>query len=350
MTTRISSADFCRYVILAVGIIVLVLFTWKVIDVILLAFGGVVFAAVLRALTNLCTKRLKLPEKLSLTLVIILLLAGVGALVWLFGDQLLQQAAELQRQWPHAVEAAQRRVNEWGGGKFLTSTLRTAAEGSSMVGNAAKFAGKAAGFVGYAVVMLFVGIYFAISPDTYVRGLVRLFPTNRRQTARDAFHASGVALRKWLIGQLAAMTMVGVCTGIGLAIAGVPLPLALGVLAGLLDFVPVIGPVIAAIPGIILATSVDPRTAIYAIIVYFAVQQVENHVIVPLTQRWSVSLPPAMAVLSIVMMGIAFGLLGALLAMPITVVAMILIQRLYVEEGLEGKKNSKTGMEPEKSV
>jgi len=202
-------------------------------------------------------------------------------------------------------------------------------------------AGLTAGLIGHAVVIFFVGLYLAFDPDVYVRGVVRLFPINRRAEIKSALIASGDALRKWLIGQLGSMTVVGVLTGVGLAIAGVPLSLALGLVAGLLDFIPVIGPVVAIIPGIVLALSVDVHTAGWAAAVYIAVQQLENHVIVPLAQRWSVNLPPAVSVLSILTLGLLFGVPGVLFGMPLTVVLMVLIKRLYVEGALEGKFSSK---------
>jgi predicted PurR-regulated permease PerM len=134
------------------------------------------------------------------------------------------------------------------------------------------------------------------------------------------------------------MMVVGVLTGVGLAFAKVPLALALGVLAGLLDFIPVIGPVVAIVPGLVLALSVDPRTAAWAAVVYVGVQQLENHVIVPLAQRWSVHLPPAIAVLSLVTLGLLFGIMGVLFGMPLTIVVLILVKKLYVEGALEEKR------------
>lgn len=336
---KISSGDFSRYVLIAVAIVGLVALGWQIIDVFLLAFGGIVFAAVLRALANILVMYLRTSERWSLVIVVILLLVLFGALTWLFGDQLVQQTEQLQTQLPQAYDAVQGQLQKWSGGKLAISTLQTAIHGSSVAGNFAKFAAVTAGFIGHAVVMLFVGLYLALDPDVYVRGVVRLFPPQRRPQMRDAFERSGEALRKWLVGQLAAMTIVGVLTGVGLGFAGVPLALALGVLAGLLDFIPVVGPIVSIVPGLLLAMSHSPRTAVYALIVYIAVQQLENHVIVPLAQRWSVKLPPAVALLSIVAMGLLFGLLGVLFAMPVTVVAMVLLKKLYIEGALEKKSS-----------
>jgi predicted PurR-regulated permease PerM len=127
------------------------------------------------------------------------------------------------------------------------------------------------------------------------------------------------------------MLFVGVVTSIGLLLAGVPLAIPLGILSGVLDFVPVIGPFVAAIPGVLIAFAEGPQVALYAVLVYIAVQFIEGHFVIPLAQKWAVSMPPALALVAIVAFGVAFGLPGVLFALPLTVVAMVLVQKLYVE-------------------
>jgi predicted PurR-regulated permease PerM len=346
VTTKTASADVSRYALIAIALIALAIIVWKLVDVLLIAFGGIVVAAVLRAGALLLVKYFRWPEKLSLTLVIVLLLSIFGGVAWLFGDQILQQADQLRAQLPVAVQSVQEKISHWGqAGQFLTKTLHAPSDGSKLAGHFAKFAGLTAGFIAHLVVMLFTGFYLAFDPDIYVRGALRLFPPARRPRVKAAMLAAGVALKKWLVGQLLAMASIAILVGVGLSIAGVPLALALGALSGLLEFIPVLGPVLAAVPGVILAGAADPKKALYALIVYVVVQQFENHLIVPLTQRWSVKMPPALALLSIVTIGLLFGLLGVLLAMPIAVVVMVLIQKLYLPavEGTDDESEKKIG-------
>jgi predicted PurR-regulated permease PerM len=137
-------------------------------------------------------------------------------------------------------------------------------------------------------------------------------------------------LRRWLLGQLVSMVVVGVATAIGLWMVGVPMPFALGMLSGLLDFVPVIGPLAAAVPGVLVAFPQGPDVALWAVVVYLVVQFCEGHFIVPLVQRWAVSLPPAVGLLGAVVFGLLFGLIGVLFAMPLLVVVVSLVEDLYV--------------------
>lgn len=127
------------------------------------------------------------------------------------------------------------------------------------------------------------------------------------------------------------MVAVGILTTVGLWIAGVPLAIPLGILSMILDFVPFIGPLLAAIPGILVAFSQGPEVAVYAALVYFGVQFVEGNVLMPMAQKWAVHMPPVLGLLSIVAFGLVFGVMGVLFAMPLTVVTMVLVQRLWID-------------------
>jgi predicted PurR-regulated permease PerM len=131
------------------------------------------------------------------------------------------------------------------------------------------------------------------------------------------------------------MVAVGVMTGIGLALLRVPLSLSLGLLAGLFEFVPVVGPIAAAVPGVLLAFAAGPQTAFYVLVLYVVVQQIESNILTPLIQRWAVELPPVIALLSIVACGLLFGPMGVIFATPMAVVVMAMVQHLYVEDTLE---------------
>lgn len=139
------------------------------------------------------------------------------------------------------------------------------------------------------------------------------------------------ALRGWLLGQVVSMSLVGVLTGIGLRLLGVPLVLSLSVLAGLPDFIPFIGPVIAAVPAVLMAATVGPSIALYTVLLYIVVQQIEGNVIQPLVQRWAVALPPALGLIAVVAFGTLFGVLGLVFAVPLAVALRALVQKLYVD-------------------
>jgi predicted PurR-regulated permease PerM len=174
----------------------------------------------------------------------------------------------------------------------------------------------------------------------YRNGALRLLPPVRRPQVGRALDDAGRALRKWLVAQIIVMIAVGLMSGVGLAMLGVPLALSLGLLAGLLEFIPVVGPIVSAIPGVLLAFAKGPETALYVVILYVVVQQIESNILTPLIQRWAVELPPVIALLSIVACGLLFGVMGVIFATPMAVVIMAMVQHLYVEDTLE---NGRTG-------
>ena len=184
------------------------------------------------------------------------------------------------------------------------------------------------------LVVLVAGIFLAAQPRFYATGALELFPERRRPLIGQAMAESEKALRLWLKGQLIAMTAVGALTGLGLWLLGMPSALLLGLLAGILEFVPYAGPLLAAVPGVLLALAVSPDLALWVALLYFAVQQFEGYVLTPLVQQYAVELPGVLLLFSLLGFGILFGTLGVVLAAPLMVVTYVLIKRLYVIEAL----------------
>jgi predicted PurR-regulated permease PerM len=189
-----------------------------------------------------------------------------------------------------------------------------------------------------AVLIVFLGVYLAFDPDFYLEGVLRLLPVRQRDHVRRALVETGEVLRKWLLAQLAAMVIVGVLAGATLAVLGVPLALVLGALAAVLEFIPVVGPFLFGIPGILVAFSRGPHLALATLIAYVVVQQVESNLIVPLLQRWAVRMPPVAGLLAVLVAGILLGPSGIIFAAPLAVVTMALVNHLYVEDVLENPR------------
>jgi predicted PurR-regulated permease PerM len=165
--------------------------------------------------------------------------------------------------------------------------------------------------------------------------VVRLMPARWRVPIDDALVASGRALARWLMGQALSMAFVGSATAIGLALLGMPMALSLGVIAAVLGFIPFFGAIASGLLVVLFAFVQGPTQALYVAGLCIAIQQAENHLLVPIIQRWSVSLPPVLSIVAAVIFGILFGIEGVILAAPLMVVTVVLVQRLYVEEVLE---------------
>ena len=144
----------------------------------------------------------------------------------------------------------------------------------------------------------------------------------------------GGTLRRWLLGQLLVMTIVGVVVTVGLWLLGVPFAPALGLLAFLLEFIPYVGPIGSAVPGLLVASSLGTSKLLYVAILYFAVQSAEGYLLSPLIQERAVKIPPALTVLAQVLLGVLVGGFGLILATPLTAVALVLVNELYIKDAL----------------
>jgi predicted PurR-regulated permease PerM len=254
---------------------------------------------------------------------------------------LSEQFRVIQQQLPPTID----RVQEWidqqiaavmgsvGADDATQQQLRSRmdSELGTMVGGTIPLLNTAIGAITGLFVILVAGMFIAISPRTYMHGLIVLFPRSWRRRAGEVLPCAGTALVQWMKGTAIGMTVVGVVSTIGLTIIGVPAALALGLIAGLLAFIPYIGPALSFVPAIVVALAVSPQMALWVIGLYAVVQLLESNVLVPLLMKQMVELPPALTLLFQTLMATLFGFLGLLLAVPILATGRILVQELYVE-------------------
>jgi predicted PurR-regulated permease PerM len=308
---------------------------WRLSDVVLIAFGGVVVATLLRAFAEPLKRFRGLSARLRLTIALVALLSLFAALVWTFGHQVAAQAGELRRLLPQQTNRVMAWLQQYDIGRAGMISFKKWGEDSTTMGGLGTAAASILGGTWDAILIACLGVYFAFDPELYIGGFLRLLPPGRRLQVRRALDQAGLALRRWLMAQLVAMIVVGVLAGLGLAIIGVPLALVLGALAALLEFIPVIGPIIFGVPAVLVAFSEGPRIALYAVLIYTAIQQLESNLIVPLLQRWAVRMPPVIGLLAVLAAAILLGPAGIIFATPLAVVTISLVKHLYVEDTLE---------------
>jgi predicted PurR-regulated permease PerM len=320
------------------ALVLILLLLWYAVNVLMLVFAGILVAVFLRGLSGAVTRLTGLPAGWSLAAVIITILLAVGGLVWQLAPSVVEQAGELRRALPEAVRQGEARLAEYGWGRRLIEQMPTFQE--AMPNGADAFAritgifSSTLGVVANFVIIVFVGVYLAVDGRTYLNGLVRLFPFDRRARAGEVLDELGFTLWWWLIGKALAMIIVGVVTWLGLTLFGVPLALTLGLLAGLLDFIPNIGPFLAGIPAVLIALTISPTVALYVLIFYFVIQSLESYVLTPILQHKTVKLPPALTIVAQVLLGVLVGGLGLILATPLAAVAFVLVRMLYLEDTL----------------
>jgi len=373
---RANDGRLLRQTVLVAGVVVAALLVWQLSHILLLVFGAILLALILSTAAEPFERYARLPPRLAVLAALVSIIALMTLGGWIFGREISSQVSDLADRLPEAWEAARgqlaalpfgpevverldgfiERVSQGGGGDAGqpqpdagegapgVAPAPPAADGSLLSGevfsNVGAFAGLVASVLGEVLLVFFAGIFLALNPQSYRAGVVRLFE-KRSDSLADivgkAFDVAGKGLRRWLLGQLAAMAAIGVITGLGAWAIGLPSPLALGMIAGALEFVPIIGPVVATIPALLLAATMGPEMMLWTLLLYIAIQQVEGNLVMPLVQKRMVSLPPVIALFSILIFAALFGPLGVLLATPLAVLVFVLIKGVYLDEPINEK-------------
>jgi predicted PurR-regulated permease PerM len=351
MSEQSSDATFIRRVLILFGILAGAALLFFLSDILILVFGSIVVSTLLTALSKPIQRWLHLSRGLALAVALLLVLGIIGVVAVAFGRQLTLQADQLGEQIPAAWEQFRARLAQWGvalpdtgAGSVPPGTELSAAPAEpvrrldrDLVSRLGYWLMQIFAIIGNTLLVLVGGIFLAAEPSLYRNGMLKLFPQRDRALLDDAYGHSARALQYWLVGTAISMIAVGILTWIGLVLLGVPSALALASLAALLEFVPFVGPVAAAIPAMLIAFTQGIDLALWTGLLFVVVQQIEGYGIQPIAQRYAVDLPPALLLFSIVAAGFLFGFVGILFAAPLTVVAYVLIKRLYVREALHTK-------------
>jgi predicted PurR-regulated permease PerM len=345
MPSRKPSADqddlrrYLQKLLITVAVAVLALMALRWLQVFLLGFGAALIAVLLRALANPIRRRTPLNAAWSLGVTVIALAAIVGLTAWFVGAQVAAQFDQLSQVLPKAWRATQAELASFPAGQWLLEKLAEARADHSVASSLGVVAGRlgrltrvGVGVIGDLALVIVAGVYFAAQPQLYRDGLLRLVPAGARGRIGEAMEEAGLSLRKWLVGTGLAMLAMGALIAVGAALLGLPAPLALGLLAGLAEFVPIVGAIVSAIPGLLLAGTQGTQTVAWTLAFYVAAHQFEGHVLIPLIQRRVVSVPPALTLFSVLAFGLLFGPLGVILATPLAVVVLVLVRRLYLDE------------------
>ena len=311
----------------AVGLLV-----WILHPVLLVLFLAVLFACVLRGMVDWLSTHLRLPPAAGLPLVGVLLLLALAGITYWIVPKLAQEASDLVQRVTQEWHQLSSRFGLGGGGEGVQNRLgqvgnRLARPFVDVVGSSLELA---AGIV----IIVAVGFFCAAAPDVYVHGVLHLAPPDRRARLDEGMRRLGSVLRRWLLGQLVDMVVVGVLSAIGLIVIGVPVPYALGLIAGLFTFIPYFGAFLGGIPAVMVALTVGWHQAVYTVGVYVICHFVEGYVVSPLVQRRLVELPPALTVSAMAVAGTLFGPLGFVVGTPLVAVAMVAVRMFYVEDVL----------------
>ena len=269
------------------------------------------------------------------TLILALALGGIalGSVVESQAQQLVEDLPTLLSNAQHFIEGVQSRFGldiRLPDSQQLLDSARSFLSGGAFSTFISVGAGVA-NVVSLAVVVLISTIFAVARPAPLVNGFVVLFPAGRRERVREILEKMYKNIQRWFLGQLASMTIIGLLFTIALFFIGVPFALLLGILSGLLAFIPFVGPAISVIPPILLALAQEPISALWVLLAYAGVQFVEGNIVQPVVMSRAVSLHPVIIVFALLIMGTLFGFIGVLLAIPLVAALHVLVHELWVK-------------------
>lgn len=377
------SVDILRAAALVMGLYLALQLLWVAYPILFVAFLGVLFGlAVARGTDYL--ERFRIPRGIGAALIVLGVLgvlAGIGT--WI-APTLREQTRELRSTLPQAINRAEEWLNRRAGGLLgqlmpeqqpAQPTQPAPPQGAprpDRTGEAgvpevpervarpdagrqrgdpfSGLSGSLSGQLGAVgrylfsflsstiavltglILIIFMSIYIGSAPKLYHSGLLHLFPHRVRRRAEEVLEAVGITLRKWLMAQLVAMVVIGVVTTVTLKLLGVKAALPLGIIAGLLEFIPMVGPLLSAIPAVAMGFVDSPQKALFVALAYTGIQFFENHLLIPILMKEGVDLPPVLTLIGLAIMSVVFGFLGMLVAVPLLAAIVVAIKLLYVED------------------
>ena len=369
------SADILRAASIVAGLLIILKLLWVANEIVIVAFLGTLFGIAVAAGVDKLA-RFRVNRGLGAAFVVIVFLMILYTLGSIVAPTIAEQGRELKARLPDAVERAEGWMNKrnpalmsslLGADSSQTAPADTThAKGAKPAEPAA--AGDSTGathtgpssalrenlgkkLVGSAhylfpfltstvemfaglLLILMMSLYIGADPDTYRNGILHLFPKRKRERIGEVLAAMATMLRKWLVTQLIAMVTIGVVSTVALLVLGVKAPFALGIIAGLLEFVPTVGPILSAVPAVAMGFLDSPEKALYVGLAYLVIQQLEGHLLIPLLMKGGMDLPPVLTIVTQGLMALLFGFLGLMIAVPLLAAVMVPIKMLYVEDAL----------------
>lgn len=353
----VTQSDLVRAALVVVATLVGLQLLWAARFLVLTAFLGVLIGLAASQAVDWITARVRMKRSVAAAGVVFGTVGLLLVLIAWIGPTLASQSTELREKLPQAV----RKLEVWMVEKQPAlldiiappdtadatgaDSTKTAAGGGRLVGALASHAPAISSLAfgvlqstiavfAAMVLIIFLAVYIATDPGVYKRGMLLLVPLHRRDRVEELLTALGGALKTWFATQLIAMLVIGVVTTVILAIIGVRAALPLGVLAGIFEFIPNIGPTLSAVPAILMGFADSPRMALIVVGVYWVIQFLENNLLIPYLMKEQLDLPPALTLVTQVVMAYVFGFLGLFVAIPLLATIVVAVRTLWIEDDL----------------
>ncbi len=334
---------FKRRVFLVAGIVVFlwlfISFVGATVDILLLLLLCVLIAVGVRGTADWIAQRTPLSNRMSVALTAVLIMALIAGASFVVGPSLANQLGQLNTTLETSLQQIERELMRYGWGQEFVDRLPTTTDLLNQVmGRSSAIFAQITGILSSVlsllstiIVVIFVSLFLAIEPNTYVSSFVQLIPQNQRQRVRDTFGEVNRTLKKWLLTRAVSMVEVGLLSFIGLQLSGMPLSLSLAIIAAIGAFIPTFGPILALIPAVLVAFIQSPEQALIVTLLYLGIQMFDNYLVTPLLQKSMLYLPPASIIVAQLLFGALTGGFGLVLAAPVAAALVVIVRNLYIE-------------------
>ena len=324
-----SVSGFALRVVIAIALVALALLVWRLHDILLLVFAATLVAVILHAAADTLCGVVRLPRWLALALSGLIIVGVIATAATLFGHEVAAQLSGLGEALPGAWAT----FANWVGEDRLQSVISTVSPDGATVASIAQTAlGTITASITGLTLAVLGGVYLAADPGGYRGGALLLLPEAARTPVGGAMRDTGRALRNWLLAQLLSMLATFTVVFIGLSLIGVPSALALAIVAGLLEFIPLVGPFLGAVPALLIALTGGLELFLWTAGFFVVWQQIEGNALAPLVMRYAVRIPPAVTLFALFLFGGLFGIGGIILGGPLTVATWMMVRRLWIDE------------------
>ena len=316
--------------------IVVILIFRVAFNVLLMALAGVLMAVYFHGLADLVQQKTRANRKVAMTISVAGSVLLLVAMLWFIGAKMQTQVTELSNTLPQTISTAKAKLGTTPAGQKVLDYF-SGDNSKKLLDTATTFFSTSFGVLGDLYIILFLGIFFTAGPSMYKQGILLLVPAKKKIIGHRIIDRIGLSLKGWLKGMLVSMILITILLAIGLSIIGIPVTMVLSFITGILEIVPNIGPLIAMVPGVLLAITISTNTAILVAILYVACQTIVANIVTPLLQKKIINLPPALTLMSQLIMGSVSGALGIILAVPLLAIVIILVDELYIKGVNAGK-------------
>jgi len=318
-------------VAIAALLVIVILVIHVAFSILMMALAGSLIAVYFHGLGDIIQRRTRLSRKYAMIISIVASFLILGTLLWFMGTKIQVQVAELSNSLPHTVSAAKAKMAQSPVGQKILENF-SGDNSDKLMATVQSFFSTSFGVLGDVYIILFLGIFFTASPSLYKNGIILLIPGHKKELGRHIMNRISLSLKGWLKGMMLSIVLITILISVALSIVGVPVAMVLGLITGILELIPNIGSLVAMIPGVLLAFTISPNTAIVVAIIYIVSQTIVANIVTPLVQKKIINLPPALTLISQLIMGTLTGALGIILAVPLLAIVIILVDELWVKK------------------